>query len=405
VDVIGVDNKDILGLKTSPLDKTNLMQPEPVRGKKRYFIVDHRGQNELGPLRFSLAKAQVYAAEEPFKSGKEAFQAGSFIIDSEEAGADYVKKALIEHGFGARNLNRLPDVPMHELDIPRIAVLQSWLVTQNAGWLRFTMDDAGVPYTLISKDRLRRGNLENDFDLIIVPDFSSNTTLGSVIGGIDEKWSPLAYTKTEAYPSHGIIDSSADITGGFGFIGMEALHRFIKQGGTVIGLHSGGIVAASSGITPDIRTNRPAGLNTPGSILTAKIIKSHPLTWGYDTWTHVFRNNGPLYDVADYDRYKVLMQFGSKEIPEPEKKKDEQQEKSEKDKVPSIVKSGAILSGKEIIDGAPALLHTRVGKGSVILFAWNPMHRHINHHDHAFFYNAVLNWNDLPEPMKAEAEK
>ena len=50
----------------------------------------------------------------------------------------------------------------------------------------------------------------------------------------------------------------------------------------------------------------------------------------------------------------------------------------------------------------PALLHQRVGKGNAVIFAWNPLHRNINHHDHGFFYNALLNWNDLPEPVKVD---
>ncbi|MCG8415717.1 MAG: hypothetical protein MI746_16000 [Pseudomonadales bacterium] len=32
-----------------------------------------------------------------------------------------------------------------------------------------------------------------------------------------------------------------------------------------------------------------------------------------------------------------------------------------------------------------------------MLFSWNPMHRHVNLHDHGFVYNAILNWNDEPE--------
>jgi hypothetical protein len=36
----------------------------------------------------------------------------------------------------------------------------------------------------------------------------------------------------------------------------------------------------------------------------------------------------------------------------------------------------------------------------VVLFAWNPMHRFLNHHDHAFVYNALLHWNDLPVPKR-----
>ena len=65
-----------------------------------------------------------------------------------------------------------------------------------------------------------------------------------------------------------------------------------------------------------------------------------------------------------------------------------------------VLRPTAILDGSDIVDGAPALLHTTVGQGNVIIFAWNPLHRNANHHDHAFFYNAVLNWNDLPAPKR-----
>ena len=48
------------------------------------------------------------------------------------------------------------------------------------------------------------------------------------------------------------------------------------------------------------------------------------------------------------------------------------------------------------LDGLPAILDVPVGKGHVVLFAFNPMHRFLNHSDFRFVYNAILNWNDLP---------
>jgi hypothetical protein len=247
--------------------------------------------------------------------------------------------------------------------------------------------------------------LLTDFDVIVVPSFGGRSDFGRVVGGIDEKWSPLAYTNTAEYPSHGVIDSSEDITGGIGFLGMAAIESFVQQGGTLIGLHSGSILATSSGMTHDISTNVPPRLNTPGSFLSTKVLQQHPLTSGYAESTHVFRTNGPLYRVADENRHLVLMQFGNKEVPEPsdddENARDEtDSDSTEKDKDPPLVLSGAILDGSDIVDGAPALLHTTVGQGNVIIFAWNPLHRNANHHDHAFFYNAVLNWNDLPAPER-----
>jgi hypothetical protein len=293
----------------------------------------------------------------------------------------------------------LPDIERHDLDLPRVAVFQSWVYTQNAGWVRYSLDQDEVPYELISKDRVRRGNLNEDFDVIVVPALYSSASLRTFINGIDRKWSPLPYTTTDRTPSHGLIDQSDDITGGLGFDGMGEFESFVRNGGTVITLNSSGVLMSESGIASDVETSRPSGLNTPGSILLTKILKPHPLTRGYDKWSYVFRGNGPLFQVTDQKRDLVTMQFGSKEVPEPfedETESGEETGQADSEKPHELVLSGAILGGKDQIDGAPALLHQRVGGGNVVIFGWNPLHRNINHHDHAFFYNALLNWNDLP---------
>ncbi len=399
VATIPVADKKVLDIKTKELASDIFSSQQTVKGKGRYLVVNHQGQNELGPLRFALGKTQVLAAEGPFSIGKKDFNAGSFIIDNQAADADFIKKALRSHELNATATDKLPKVSTHELDLPRVAILQSWTATQNAGWVRFTLDKSEIPYQLISKDRVRAGSLGDDFDVIVMPSLWGNANIGDIIAGIDEKWSPLAYTNTPETPSHGHIDSSEDITGGIGFVGMEAIEQFIKQGGTFIGLSDGGAIAADSGITTNISYQVGQGVNTPGSILTTKILQQNPLTSGYSEWTHVFRGNGPLYGVRDYDRNLVMMQFGSKVVPEPD---GEDVNDKDKETPPDLVLSGAILSGKDSVDGSPALLHTPVGKGNVVLFAWNPLHRYINHHDHAFFYNALLNWNDLPDPGNAK---
>ena len=43
---------------------------------------------------------------------------------------------------------------------------------------------------------------------------------------LDTKFGKMPYTKTRDYPAHGVIDSTSDITGGFGFEGLRNLERF-----------------------------------------------------------------------------------------------------------------------------------------------------------------------------------
>lgn len=397
VTVKPVEDEAVLALAAGSLGE-NPFVAEALSGSGQYVLVEHHAQNELGPFRFALGEATVFALDGEWQRRGKTYPAGSLIVDTQTIDRDKLTAALQRFSLTGTSLRSVPDdVVRHDIDLPRIALLQSWTSTQNAGWVRFTLDESAVPYTLISKDRVRKGELRKDFDVIVMPALWGSTTAADIIAGIDPKWSPLAYTTTDQYPSHGKILSSPDITGGLGFAGMSEVQAFIEQGGTFVGLHSGGVLVTESGITRTIDLSRPGDLNTPGSILTTKTLGSSPLTFGYDEYTHVFRGNGPLYQVADRDRDHVLMQFGDKTVPEPfeEDGEDEPEADSDEPKVPDLVLSGAILGGKEIMDGAPALLMEKVGEGTVVLFAWNPLHRHINHHDHAFFYNSLLFWNDL----------
>ncbi len=71
--------------------------------------------------------------------------------------------------------------------------------------------------------------------------------------------------------------------------------------------------------------------------------------------------------------------------PKPEKKDDGR-----------LVLSG-FVRGEDMVNGKPAILDLPAGKGRVILFSFDPLHRFLNLADFRFVYNALLNWNDLPQ--------
>ena len=84
--------------------------------------------------------------------------------------------------------------------------------------------------------------------------------------------------QTPEYPSHGVIDSSPDITGGMGFEGLANLQRFVESGGVMMTLGSAGKLAVEGGITRRVAV-KSAG--HPGSHLTVKAIRpEHPMSFG-----------------------------------------------------------------------------------------------------------------------------
>ena len=69
---------------------------------------------------------------------------------SREAGA---------HGRGAAR--RAPPVAAHDLDLPRLAIYSIWGNTQEVGWVRYALDKFEVPYDLIYKERVKKGDLKS----------------------------------------------------------------------------------------------------------------------------------------------------------------------------------------------------------------------------------------------------
>jgi hypothetical protein len=152
------------------------------------------------------------------------FPAGSWIVRAPRKDVEKVANTL---GLDFVAVANIPNVERHVIGIPRLAVLHTWVSTQDCGWVRYTLDQAQVPYTLISDDDVRRGKLRSRFDVILFP--NSWGDFATLVHGIDPKYGPLAYTRTDQYPSHGIPDSSPDITGGMGF------HAALRRGGRHVG--------------------------------------------------------------------------------------------------------------------------------------------------------------------------
>lgn len=51
--------------------------------------------------------------------------------------------------------------------------------------------------------------------------------------------------------------------------------------------------------------------------------------------------------------------------------------------------------GEENLIGRPAILDMPVGRGHVVAFNFNPMHRDLNRGDQRLLWNAIINWQAI----------
>jgi hypothetical protein len=378
-------------------------------GNGANIIVNYNAQNTVLPMLYEVTAANKRAkvsitTEASATAENDSLNRGTILI----SGANSAAIGMIKgQGLDVLKVSSNPNVALRSVKLPRIGIYHTWFNTQAEGWARYTFEERGIPYTSIDKDDLRKGDLSKDYDVILVPHISGDVE--TMIHGIDTKWGPMPYTKTDEYPHHGNVDSTPDMTGGPGFEGMANLKNFVENGGTLITLANATRMAAETGISRELTALNTGNLYHPGSIVTAKVKNTgHHIMNGYPEITHVFRGNLQLYQVGKYQRQHMVMQYGTEQL------KDEKVYTGEimgqRDYEPDADALAAekalpnekyVLSGmvknEDRIVGQGAIFDLPVGDGRVVAFTFNPLHRFLNHHDAPMLWNAILNWDVKPE--------
>ncbi|HKA22745.1 MAG TPA: M14 family zinc carboxypeptidase [Blastocatellia bacterium] len=350
------------------------------------YAIAHYGSNNMISLRYRLKDLKFQAAEQSFKVGTTEFPAGSFVVPLNQNGTNVqgrVKDAIEQLGLTAAAVSSLPNVPMHELDLPRVAVYSTWGNTQEVGWVRYALDKFEVPFDLIYKERVKKGDLRSAYDVIVVPNQGRGGK--GLVYDIEPRSKPIAYTKTERFKNLGVYGESPDITGGMGISGVAEFEKFINDGGLLVTLGSASFFPSEFGLTRNIDAGRTSPqFYAPGPIVEAEIIQpAHPIFYGYSQKTVPVRYaNGPLFQVPERDRgNQVLMRFPGTD---------------------RSVLSG-LMKGVAEIRNRAAIVDVPVGRGRVLLFSTNPCYRWQNFGEFNMLFNALLNFNDFKSsPKKAD---
>ncbi|HEU5453386.1 MAG TPA: M14 family zinc carboxypeptidase, partial [Terriglobales bacterium] len=276
--------------------------PGGVRGTGNLLVINNNTDNTLATFRYRFANLKMEAAEQPFELDGQKFNAGSFLI--REGDRNQIDAAAKELGLVVHAAGSAPNVPMHELAAPRIAIVHNWQSTQNDGWFRIALDDLKVPYTYIADTKLRvTPNLRQQFDVIIVPPMGGfgPSGLSSILRGLPMRGGPMPWKNTEEMPNlvaQG-LDSSDDIRGGLGFSGLENLDQFVRDGGLLMTVQGSDELPVAGGMTDMVNVNPPRQMNAPGGVYLASVEdKGSPVAYGYGDKLYTYFHIGPVLSVG-----------------------------------------------------------------------------------------------------------
>lgn len=429
---------------------TKLDRPASVEGKitgraaTAGYILNHNTDNTLATFRFRLGDVKMFAAEEPFKLQDQAFNAGSFIIKSEGNPPDLrarIEQAARELGLTAHAVDALPTSPMHELAAPRIALVHSWLNTQNEGWFRIALDRLQIPYQYISDHVLRdTPALWDKYDVIIFG--PTPGTAQRIVNGVPMYGDPVPWKQSELTPNLGTgPDQTEDIRGGMGLVGLMNLKKFIAEGGLFITIAGNAAIPIEYGLIEGVSIAPTRELQARGGIYNARIAdKKSPIVYGYGERLAVYFNQAPIFQIglgggagfggaggeAPTGRPSGRGSLTDPDIPQgrpytppperppvrpgeepplPEDARefmrlflppDEARPRvvlrfaDEKD----LLVSGMLAGGREMAH-RPVIIDAPSGKGHVVLFANNPMWRQQTQGSFFLLFNAMLNYRHL----------
>jgi hypothetical protein len=374
VDVKEITDKTILDAPTT-LVKSDVLKGKVIGNGTAGVAVAHFGSNNMITFRYKLKGTAMKVAEKPFTVDGVEFPAGSFIITGSAADLQAAKTAADSLGLTAASLASVPTVTTHDADVPRIAIYSQWGNTQELGWYRHAFDMFGIPFDLIFKERVAKGNLKADYDVIIMA--------AQGIGRAQVMQAPAArpqpYEKSDKFKFLGMYGSTPDMSGGFGQPGVDAFEKFFEAGGTLITTLNAVRFPIEFGFARSIDTESVQGFNAQKPLVQAEIVKTDsPVFYGYPDkifpvkfgqGQQVFR-----YGIADQDKVVARFVGGDASV------------------LSGLGEGASALTGRAFVMDVPEAFR---GKGRVVLFANNPVYRWQNHGEFNMVFNAILNWNDV----------
>jgi hypothetical protein len=421
-------------------------------GTKSY-LVNATAEPALATLRFRLKDVKMFAAEEAFEADGAKFSTGSFVIPTDGNPSD-VRSRLetAAKDLGLRLVATDADVKVarHALALPRIAVMHSWLNTQNDGWFRLGLDEMEVPYSYISDLVVRdTPNLKSKFDVIIYPPLTASVP--ALINGVPKRMlddgsdfgGPIPWKRSDITPNlDGSPDQTDDIRGGLGFAGLANLNKFIEDGGVFIPISVNANLPVALGMTQGVTIATTNQLRARGSVLRANVDdKASPIAYGYDDTLAIYFNQAPVFRVAapgagggfggggggaggpggegGGGRSSGRGSLTDPDIPQgrpfvepprgapPEDAPQGPQFPTRMQ--PRVVLrfsperdlwiSGMLAGGSELA-GSPAVVDVPYGRGHIVLFANNPMWRQETHGSFMLIMNTALNFDHLQAGRK-----
>ena len=258
---------------------------------------------------------------------------------------------------------------------PRVALWDQYGGSIESGWTRWILERFEFPFTRVYPADLDRGDLNTQYDVLILPGGSVPAAAGSSgQGGRGGRGGavPTGDDIPAEYRNQ-LGRVTADRT-------IPQIRTFVESGGTVIALSNAAMNLAAHLKLPVenhlVENGSPiprAKFFVPGSVLAAKIDTLNPLAAGMPEHADFFFDNSPVFELAPGAEAAGVKRFAWFDSATP-------------------LRSGWAW-GQGYLNGGILAVDVPLGKGHVILYGGEILQRAQPHGTFKLLFNAIYQYN------------
>ena len=293
--------------------------------------------------------------------GIDVLSPGDFIVPA-SVSAETATQIATSTGVHFEPLNLDATSNTVEIDRPRIAMYQRYLGgNMDEGWTRLLLERFGFPYTTVHDDDMTVDNLQNNFDVLILPDDNVDRMTGD-------------HPDTRGYDGPGPKAYPPEFQSGFGQAGVDAIDSFVKAGGTLVTFATASALPIQKFDLPvrNVVEGVPSKeFWSPGSTLRMIVDTNHPIGYGMpEKALGLFLRGNHAYEVIpSLNNHKItrVVSFIDRDI----------------------MQSGWLL-GEQHIANKAAVLSVEHGEGRIELIGFRAQHRVQTHGTFKLVFNALV---------------
>jgi len=255
----------------------------------------------------------------------------------------------------------------HEVKRLRTGMYQRyWGGNMDEGWTRWLLEHFRFPYTTLLDAEIKKGGLNEKYDVIILPEDSTAMITGERGAGPGRERGEGPRRPEEAYPP--------EYRSGLGTEGVKALRAFVEKGGTLVtlgGASNFAIERFELNLRNVVANRSSKEFWCPGSTLHVKFDNLHALAYGMPAeGLALYLGGNPVFEVVPSqhnERYEIIVRYTDRDL----------------------LQSGWLI-GEGMIAKKAAMVAARYKEGQIVLIGFRAQHRAQTHGTFKLLFNALI---------------